>query len=645
MIEYAKLKVTELKEVLEKRGLPKAGLKAQLVQRLIDADAEEEGQQREQENDASQNESPEQSNDEIATIQGATDHTLASSNLNGDQGRDLSPKAIGKIAKSKSHPVQDATQEPEMEQIPITGPEAIEQPAQIFGEETQSTILPGNLTQLVNVTETQLPTPSQTQTQNISAPPEAALISTQTSISPEDVLEDSKKRKRRSQSPPPSSLSPSQKKLRASPARSDDDTVVQAADRNTNGNAVSDPRSSEVPANSVSPKRSTTAPQDEPRHHEVLGTEKGPSGKKQDSIIRENGKASEPRILPSTDGTDRGKEETETVKAPKTFSHDARFKTLITDPAPTTSSTNDISPSAGTDHDVAPSIHPATSAIYIRELMRPLNPKTVKDHLVILATSPDSVLDPSIISDFFLDSIRTHCLVRFTSMDAAVRVRSALHDRVWPNERDRRALWVDFLPEEKLQKWVEVEQESSSGRGQASKRWEVVYEDEDGEINAYLQETGTGSTGIRTAGPLGKKLNVAGGRSDVLQIEKSNPLPRDDHGRGFQALDDLFRSTRAKPKIYYLPVPKAEVDRRLDLLDAGRGGGGDDEMRRYSFEGDIIVDKGPEFGMRGRGGYRGGRRGGYEGSYRGRGGGYEGDARYRGERYRDEGHSYRRPGY
>ena len=318
---------------------------------------------------------------------------------------------------------------------------------------------------------------------------------------------------------------------------------------------------------------------------------------------------------------------------------DTRFKNLFTAPASLEPSSQQSHYPDAEDKIVSPALHPATSALYIRELMRPLKIESLRDHLTALATPSDTPLNPDIVTDFFLDSVRTHCLVGFENISAASRVRSGLHNRVWPNERDRRQLWVDFVPEEKLKKWINVEQTAGGGRGQPSKRWEVVYEDEENGIEAYLQEAGSNSGGLRTAQPprvdAGRGVQVlppSGPR--ISEPEPRSSQPRLDSGKGFRALDDLFTSTAAKPKLYYLPVSKAEADRRLAKLAAGRGGGRDDEMRRFSFEEGSIVDNGPEFG---RGGY--GRGGGYSGSYRGRGRGYTANA-FRGDSWKDRRSEY-----
>ncbi|KAF7538005.1 hypothetical protein G7Z17_g12729 [Cylindrodendrum hubeiense] len=75
------------------------------------------------------------------------------------------------------------------------------------------------------------------------------------------------------------------------------------------------------------------------------------------------------------------------------------------------------------ERDVAPSVHPATSALYIKNFMRPLRPNEVQAHLAKLAMPSGDAVDDDIIVEFFLDQIRTHAFVVFKSTLAASRVR------------------------------------------------------------------------------------------------------------------------------------------------------------------------------------------------------------------------------
>lgn len=650
MTDYEKLTVIKLREGLVQRGLPKTGLKAALIQRLQEADAQLGSTDpapatlaTKQPDRTAQDAAPASqevlepvatpNNESAGEDANASNGAPQASEVEPDADEDASGTAKAEVAGREENKVEkepkEVIQASRNEQvsaqlsadlpmgIPVSGtPDHNPQVEQ----DSQSDILPGVMTQPAQETDPplQLPTPVQTQTEQSSMTP---MTSTQ------ELLEDSRKRKRRSQSPPPSSIE-TQKRLKADisvPHVSlPEDTKMEdnTSNHSLNGNATSQ---AAIPSDSkpqTNGHRSAKVERVTPQRDATAAVVEDPM------IGQENHTISQPKS---------------TESPVKPSPSDTRFKNLF--PAPSKPDQTSPQPPYQDNEDrvIGPALHPATSALYIRELMRPLKPESIRDHLAALATPPDASVDPSIITNFFLDAIRTHCLVGFANISAASRVRSALHDRIWPNERDRRPLYVDFVPEEKLKKWIDVEQNAPSGRGHPQKRWEVVYEDEDGTIMAYLQEVGTNSGGLRATMPpradAGQGVKGAPSGPRMRESEPRAAPPRPDHGKGFQALDDLFKSTTAKPKLYYQPVPKSTADQRLDRLAAGRGGGRSDEMRRYTFEGDLLVDKAPEFGNRGRGGFGG--RGGFSGSYRGRGGGYRGDG------YRDVGDSWRdrRSGY
>ncbi|KAJ5087777.1 DNA-binding SAP [Penicillium angulare] len=285
------------------------------------------------------------------------------------------------------------------------------------------------------------------------------------------------------------------------------------------------------------------------------------------------------------------------------------------------------------DAEVEPALHPATAALYIDGLMRPLQPNALRNHLINLAAAPGSDPNPDIIQDFFLDAIKTHCFACFTDIAAASRVRAGLHGTTWPNERNRKRLGADFIPEDQVKQWIQTEEESRNRSGPPV-RWEVQYEpsSEGQGIRAVLTESGPTQAaapsrpreaGFNRTPPLGPR----GSASAHVDRRPSNapPAPPSRPGQGFKPLDDLFASTTTKPKLYYLRVPRKIADQRLDqfdeLLKKGtfprRGG---DDMRRITFEDeDYFVDGGSEYGPKGmpsRGGRGGGRPG--RGGRRGR---------------------------
>ena len=311
------------------------------------------------------------------------------------------------------------------------------------------------------------------------------------------------------------------------------------------------------------------------------------------------------------------------------------------------------------DNNGPPSTHPPTSALYIRNLLRPLQVPPFRDHLLDLATPASQSPDPSLIDEIHLDTFKSHAFVLFSSPAAAIRARTGLHDRIWPEETQRKALWVDFVPPSQARAWIAIELEAGK-----SKRFEVVYatDAETGETTASLEEassqqnnntttapagTGTGSaTTTTTATPSslpgpGMPNAPTGPRGDRSQAPASAPTQPSSHHAPRKpphptASLSHFPSTTCTPKIFFQPASPSLVSKRLEELDretsrdwdGGRQkpfGSALDQLRRYTFEdGDVVVDGGVDFGGFGRdrgAGGGGGHGGGGGGRRRGGGGG------------------------
>ncbi|KAF2028155.1 hypothetical protein EK21DRAFT_70301 [Setomelanomma holmii] len=293
------------------------------------------------------------------------------------------------------------------------------------------------------------------------------------------------------------------------------------------------------------------------------------------------------------------------------------------------------------DRPVAPALHPATPALYIRNFMRPLRPEQLRTHLASLASPPSGSPDASIVLCLFLDAMKTHALVLFASTSAASRVRASLHGSIWPPEGNRKELWVDFVPGESVEDWIKQEEDAITAEKEArlgsrpipAKRFEVVYPDNN---IAVFQEVGSSAPTDAPRGPRGS--------TDIRRPSQPvapTPDTRQDIAASFKTLDQLFSSTTAKPHLYFLPVSDEISDLRLKELDnetsrdwapgeTRKGRGIKTEMKyKYSFDGDDrIVEGGEDWGPRAED-YRGGRSG-FRGRGRGGGGGGGGGFRGRG---------------
>lgn len=279
----------------------------------------------------------------------------------------------------------------------------------------------------------------------------------------------------------------------------------------------------------------------------------------------------------------------------------------------------------------APSLHVASRALYIRNFMRPLQLQTLKTHLASLAGSPDT----EVIETVYLDAVKTHAFIQVKSLAAAARIRAGMHDQVWPKERDRKPLWADYIPEEQLQKWISIEENAGSTMGArvGGRKWEVVYEHNGDEMVAHHGEVGSNIPPQNTTGAELSEPSQTRQRSVTKAIVgHANTQPK-DIAKTFVALDEMFLSTKAKPMLYFKPVGNKVADDRLDELDyatskrwSTRTQRDDDELRRYTFDDERLVETGIHYGKgsggpnRSRGGRGGGiGRGAPRGPYRGGG--------------------------
>lgn len=575
MTDWNKLKVTELRAELKKRGLLQTGLKPVLVARLAELENEE-------------------GSESEATVQALDVSSAAATSPDG-----VSPV----IATADGIP--DAPQTAELDAQTAEPEEKVDIAAEV---EPQSEAVPAQAATI----ESSQATPKD---QHTSALP---------SVEPLEANEDRQKRKRRSQSPPPSATDAARKRFRVS----DEGTgISDEAGEAESGAGVADTKD----VDDVKP----------------VFTEQSHEGDRMEDVKGENEQIADA----DTEMAENPDAEGATYDDPATRTRDSRFKNLFPETTPAMGDVRE-SDEMEQERNIPPAIHPATSALYIRDFMRPLMPQQLKAHLASLAAPPGQEADPDAILSFFIDPIRTHAFVSFAKVSSASRVRSALHDRIWPDEKTRKPLWVDFVPAEKVDEWITIEEDTQAG-GRGGKKWEVYYDtDGEGQAIVSLQEVGEvyrSSQPIRQ--PSITPLPTSQAPMTIPTGPRGNPTAT---SVGTSRLDKLFKVTENKPPLYWLPVSESLANSRLDSIDRSlskeaKSGtalvGGD--VNRYTFENaNLLVDRGPEIfpglrppaGFRGPSGFGGSRgafqpRGGY-GGFRGGGmprggGGYDS---YRGGR-------------
>ncbi|KAI0206455.1 hypothetical protein F4808DRAFT_407337 [Astrocystis sublimbata] len=556
MADYSKMKVVELKAELKRLGLPQNGLKAELVSRLEEAAADE------------------------------------GSPADGD----VAPPAEATASTEPDEAQPSAVAEPADDD---------DSPEPLAAETTQE--LPAE-----SATDLDTAQPGSSNDDEQQQVPAHTTASEAVSPSTADVAQDVPKRKRRSTTPPPDSDEIARKRMKQDDAdvtqsaipdaASDESAVPAPVHQDTNEVAMSDVDTGATHQNE--PTDTITAP--------VVG----------EDVVSEavaNG-AEEDNTLGATanliDNHPEGGQDSLMLDAreatPPSEAHPA-----LGDSTGQAPRDRDTEQSLSPERDVEPSIHPATCALYIKNFMRPLRPQAVKEHLLELATPANAPLDSSTITSFYLDNIRTHAFAVFTSVSAASRVRTALHQRIWPDETNRKALWIDFIPDEVVEDWIELEQQARNAGNMP--RYEVVYEHEhDGTVLAKLEEADANQAAAAAArrapaSPVAKperRNSIPTGPSRPSGIENAPTGPRNPyaHNNGPanmypgrpERIDPGFVKTEAGPPVLYRPVTSELAQRRLDILANAKDprysyDEPDKAYHRYYFErDDHLVNRGPE---------------------------------------------------
>ncbi|KAK9450978.1 uncharacterized protein V1518DRAFT_412218 [Limtongia smithiae] len=188
-----------------------------------------------------------------------------------------------------------------------------------------------------------------------------------------------------------------------------------------------------------------------------------------------------------------------------------------------------------------------TKSVYISGFSRPLNLNALKAYLEGLAEEP--------LTEFYIDSIRTHCYAVFATITGASRVREGVYGFPFPlEERGRKSLETEYIPDDKYAEWTAFE-ESAEGR---LRKWEVAFGDSSADSIRLVE---TGSKPQRTPAT----MRNANGRQPPLNPlgQAREPTALGGHiigGNGQESVSDSIarrsadpsmRRTNARPHIYY----------------------------------------------------------------------------------------------
>ncbi|ERM94248.1 apoptotic chromatin condensation inducer in the nucleus isoform X1 [Amborella trichopoda] len=216
-----------------------------------------------------------------------------------------------------------------------------------------------------------------------------------------------------------------------------------------------------------------------------------------------------------------------------------RFSSL-----PKTTLTNPDSPNNGgapKERIVPPSEKPATTSLRIDQFLRPFTLKAVQELLAKTGT----------VSKFWMDHIKTHCYVTYSSEDEAMATRNALYNLQWPSNGGR-CLTAEFVDPEEVKVKLEAPLSSPATTTPNSNK------------QNSRQQPPNNATPLPSQPSLSKQPPLA------RETLAPPPPPSKKPAPPILTLDDLFMKTRASPRIYFLPLSEEQVAAKLAARERRR---------------------------------------------------------------------------
>ncbi|CAI9763457.1 unnamed protein product [Fraxinus pennsylvanica] len=219
---------------------------------------------------------------------------------------------------------------------------------------------------------------------------------------------------------------------------------------------------------------------------------------------------------------------------------------------------------------VPPSAKPHTTALRIDNFLRPFTLKAVKELLGKRGT----------ITNFWMDHIKTHCYVSYSSVEEAVETRNAVYNLQWPSNGGR-LLVAEFVDPQEVKTRVEAPPLSPAtplGSAPNFSPAQPTVQLLQPSPRQQVQRQHLPPPPLLPPPPPLANLLPARERPQLERepLQKEQPLPARERlnlppppplaekvDPPIVTLDDLFRKTKATPRIYYLPLSDEQVAEML----------------------------------------------------------------------------------
>ncbi|CAN6284541.1 unnamed protein product [Urochloa humidicola] len=202
---------------------------------------------------------------------------------------------------------------------------------------------------------------------------------------------------------------------------------------------------------------------------------------------------------------------------------------------------------------VPPSQKPATTSLRIDRFVRPFTVKAVQELLGKTGS----------VENFWMDHIKTHCYVTFSSVDEAVATRDAVYNLQWPPNNGSKLI-AEFVDPQEVKLKLEPPPPPAAPVSPAAARVPPVQQ---AQANQNVpRQAATPKEQLPPPPPLAKPPTadpVASAKERLPPTPKKPEPP-------VVTLDDLFKKTQSSPRIYYLPLSEEEVAAKLAAQGKGK---------------------------------------------------------------------------
>ncbi|OEL27023.1 hypothetical protein BAE44_0011958 [Dichanthelium oligosanthes] len=203
---------------------------------------------------------------------------------------------------------------------------------------------------------------------------------------------------------------------------------------------------------------------------------------------------------------------------------------------------------------VPPSQKPATTSLRIDQFVRPLTLKAVQELLGKTGS----------VQKFWMDHIKTHCYVTFSSVDEAVATRDAVYNLQWPPNNGKKLI-AEFVDPQEVKLKVEPPPPPAAPISPVAAARAPPVQQAQANQNV-LRQTAAPKEQLPPPPPLAKPptADPAASARERLPPTPKKPEPP------VVTLDDLFRKTQSSPRIYYMPLSEEEVAAKLAAQGKGK---------------------------------------------------------------------------